>query len=258
MGFGSLLPSIGGDLLNAGINLYEGHKNRQAQRDINRDNANLQREFAQHGVRWKIEDAASMGIHPLAALGASGSMASPSGVAYIGEDLSRAGQNISRAMSAGMTKQERQLADLSLEEAGLRNEYLREQIASERRRRAGTGPAFPSDTYLSGQGDTPGSDPRVVDVPLRRTFSDPFNPSKEAGAIPDWQIARTSGGYALVPAGEMKQRIEDNPSLELQWQLRNMWNVISGKLRDRDGNRMFINPFTGELRNLPFQKRRKQ
>lgn len=31
--------------------------------------ADLQREFAKHGVRWRVEDAAAAGLHPLAALG---------------------------------------------------------------------------------------------------------------------------------------------------------------------------------------------
>lgn len=31
--------------------------------------ADLQREFAQHGIRWRVEDARAAGLHPLAALG---------------------------------------------------------------------------------------------------------------------------------------------------------------------------------------------
>ena len=32
--------------------------------------SDLQREFAQNGIRWKVADAEAAGIHPLAALGA--------------------------------------------------------------------------------------------------------------------------------------------------------------------------------------------
>lgn len=44
--------------------------------NVNRQEA-LQREFAQNGIRWKIDDAATRGISPLAALGAVGSSYSP-------------------------------------------------------------------------------------------------------------------------------------------------------------------------------------
>ena len=37
----------------------------------------LQKEFAQHGVRWRVEDAKAAGIHPLAALGMSPNQATP-------------------------------------------------------------------------------------------------------------------------------------------------------------------------------------
>lgn len=48
------------------------------QNKINKENIELQREFAQHGISWKVDDAISAGIHPLAALGADTMSFTPS------------------------------------------------------------------------------------------------------------------------------------------------------------------------------------
>lgn len=46
-------------------------------REMWEKNYQMQKEFAQHGVGWKIEDAKKYGINPLAAIGAQGVPASP-------------------------------------------------------------------------------------------------------------------------------------------------------------------------------------
>lgn len=45
--------------------------------DAFQHNANLQREFAQQGLKWRMEDAQRAGIHPLFAIGAGGASAAP-------------------------------------------------------------------------------------------------------------------------------------------------------------------------------------
>lgn len=67
-----------------------------------------QQEFAQNGIRWRVEDAKAAGIHPIFAVGANSPTYSPQ--AAIGTDygLSSAGQNISRAIEAKQTARERQ------------------------------------------------------------------------------------------------------------------------------------------------------
>jgi uncharacterized protein YnzC (UPF0291/DUF896 family) len=55
LGLGSLI----GGIVNAG-----------AQRDTNAANVAMQKEFAQKGIQWKVNDAKAAGVHPLAALGA--------------------------------------------------------------------------------------------------------------------------------------------------------------------------------------------
>lgn len=66
-----------------------------------------QKEFAQNGLRWKVEDAKAAGIHPIYAVGANTATYSPQ--AAVGSDfgLSDFGQNIGRAIEAKQTHEER-------------------------------------------------------------------------------------------------------------------------------------------------------
>lgn len=126
------------------------------QNALARENMAQQREFAQHGVRWKVADAEAAGLHPLAALGAQTSSfsnvvgASPYELKTGGADYGAMGQNISRAIDAGSTAQERQdrmgaaiartAQVFSLEKLNLENEQLKTNIALQR---AQLGPSFP-------------------------------------------------------------------------------------------------------------------
>lgn len=92
-----------------------------AREQFNRNEA-LQREFAQNGIRWRVEDAKAAGLHPLAAIGAAGAGYSPTisagGGSYnvdfgrnlpsdTGASLANMGQGLGRAISATQTPQER-------------------------------------------------------------------------------------------------------------------------------------------------------
>lgn len=83
-----------------------GAMNARAAESAGNKNADLQRQFAQNGVRWRVEDAKKAGIHPLAALGMTGASASP---VYVGSnfDGGSMGQNIERAINATRTQEER-------------------------------------------------------------------------------------------------------------------------------------------------------
>lgn len=138
-----------------------------------RKNIQLQKEFAKHGLRWKVRDAKRAGIHPVYALGGTGSTYSPVSVAGGGGSsysegvpslvgpsggvadasmnnaLAAAGQDIGRAISAMQTPQERLADALKVENMGLQNELLKTQIASH----VGTGPGLPSWTGPLQQND---------------------------------------------------------------------------------------------------------
>lgn len=89
-------------------------------------NERMQREFAQHGVRWRVEDAKAAGLHPLFALGANVSQASPNppmsfenrSGEILAEGFGRMGQNLSRAARAQGTPEERALQAAQLAAVG--------------------------------------------------------------------------------------------------------------------------------------------
>lgn len=70
---GGLLGGLG-SVVGAGINAG-------VQSNINKENMEMQKEFAQNGIQWKVQDAKKAGIHPAVALGAQTYQASPSSVA---------------------------------------------------------------------------------------------------------------------------------------------------------------------------------
>ena len=62
--------------------------------------AALQKEFAQNGIRWKVADAKAAGLHPLAALGAQTTSYQPVSVGQDFSSFGQMGQDVSRAMMA--------------------------------------------------------------------------------------------------------------------------------------------------------------
>lgn len=123
---------------------------------------NQQVSFAQNAIQWKAADAIKAGLHPLAALGANTVSYSPQQVGDMAGPLSNMGQDIGRSIEATKNGTERsagQIGALQLERAGLENDLLRTQIASEQARLRGqVGPPLPTDggqgQLIPGQGQT--------------------------------------------------------------------------------------------------------
>lgn len=107
------------------------------QKSLSIQNMQMQKEFAQNGIRWRVADAEAAGLHPLAALGSSGSTYSPVGLftdpgqggPTTGESLRQMGQGIDRAINVTRTKEEKLMADLSLMKAKAEVDYVHQQIA---------------------------------------------------------------------------------------------------------------------------------
>lgn len=94
------------------------------QRQANRDNYQNQKEFAQHGISWKVEDAKRAGLHPLFALSGGGAGYSPSAQPLMtGQDLAATGR-------AFMSKDDQAVRDATLEEIRSRTELNNVQAAS--------------------------------------------------------------------------------------------------------------------------------
>lgn len=189
-------------------------------REMAAEDRRLARDFAQAGIRWRVDDARAAGLHPLYALGGAAATYSPPAIAgYAGAPIIP-GQNTSRSARATMTYGERRndrLAALQLERAQLENDFLRAQIAKET---AQIGPAMPSASpglLIEGQGDA-----AVVDRPMSRTSTVEGSRSQEPGAISDTGFAYTGTGWAPVPSSDVKNRIEDQAIPEIMWALRNL------------------------------------
>ncbi len=104
---------LGGALLGS----RDNRENRLMQQTQNDQNIQLQREFAQQGVRWKVEDAKKAGLHPLAALGAQTQSFQSQHIGGSQSPFPAAGQNISRAVRAAQTKEEKALAIIQIDMA---------------------------------------------------------------------------------------------------------------------------------------------
>lgn len=80
-------------------------------------NKDLQRKYAENSIQWKVQDAKKAGVHPLAALGANTMSFSPQTVGQMKSDF---GQNLGRAINAGLDKESREL-DLRIKRAQAQN-----------------------------------------------------------------------------------------------------------------------------------------
>lgn len=84
----------------------------KSQKSANESNEALQREFAQNGISWKVEDAKRAGLHPLYAIGGAGATYTPSAQPlFNGAEL---GQNLSRAAQAFSTAEEQKIKAANL------------------------------------------------------------------------------------------------------------------------------------------------
>lgn len=133
-----------------------------------------QKEFAQMGIQWRVEDAKAAGLHPVFALNGGGAAFSSPSVSTSGSygvenSLQDLGQNVSRAVAAQETPEQREvrLMNFKVQESNItRNEaeaaYYRAQEAKIR----GAGPGMPS-TLLgpSGQNVTSGTGQQSVVIP---------------------------------------------------------------------------------------------
>jgi len=233
-----------GNIISAGASLLGGlmsSKNAKETRDqqlqLAERNIAEQRDFAQHGLTWKINDALANAdkVHPIYSLGSAGASFSPVSANFstdtsMGNAVAAAGQDIGRAVNSTATSGQRADAftkaaqAIQLEKGTLENELLKTQLASQQGRlRQVSAPAFPATTdqhLVPGQAQS-GPVTAFKDKPEDRVPSAPGLPQQEGGAIPDVGYARTKDGWAPVPSKNVKERIEDMHVNELMWMYRN-------------------------------------
>lgn len=199
-------------------------------REAAANNIAMQKEFAQHGIRWKVEDAKAAGIHPMYALGAQGASFSPVTTnllpeeSGLGEAAAKMGQNITRAVNATSTQFERQSNQLQLESLNLDNQIKAAQLQNLKQ----VGPPMAgSDNFMPGQGNSG----LVVDKPLERTVSAPGRPAQEAGWRPDVAYSRTDTGMTPVVPQSLSESLEDDIIGKAMWRWRNQFvpNFTAGR-----------------------------
>lgn len=222
------LLAAGSTIAGAFINKSASDNATEATVDNARRQEALQKEFAQHGLSWKIADAVRAGIHPLAALGASGPSYAPQMIDFkadpsIGNAVSQMGQDISRSMKATATEEQRQLAyvGLATAQADLDGKILDNQIRqAQLAKMTQTGPPFPgaSDNFIPGQVS---GRPLVKEKPLERVNSAPDRAAQEAGWRPDVSYSRTDTGLAPVVPESLSESLEDDFIGKILWRVRN-------------------------------------
>lgn len=181
----------------------------------NDQNAEMQREFAQHGISWKVEDAKRAGLHPLYALGGSGATFTPSVQPIMtASEGANIGQNIARAATQDSGHERAvQLAQLKQLEASAEKDFAlasaaRSEAAVRQQQYLQSVPALRQPVVQS----FPIPDPQVLEVGttvdgVNVAMMDPSNivntPSYIAGeakpALRPWKVAGIPGGEVLLP-----------------------------------------------------------
>lgn len=264
-GIGSAVGAIGGGLVQGLFNQSAASGSKAFQREMWEKNYNAQKEFAQNGVRWKVDDAKAAGLHPLAALSGSGAMFSPSGGtigAGVDADyswLERAGQGIGRAIDAKATQEERaqnkafndEMMRIKLEQAQADLDYTKTMTMSQVARDAIASnnairnqqqvPFMPSlrtrpdgsvaGIIIPGQADSTTSSLFTV-KPAELIASHPQTPYAEAGSVADLSFSRTGlGGYSPVRSSAVSQLLEDDYFGNLRFNIRNQLGFLLGDQR---------------------------
>ena len=131
-----MLGSLLGGAIGAVSSIFGGRKAAKSQARAQQLEYQRQKEFAQHGIQWKVDDAKRAGVHPLYALGAGSVNYAPQQVGGSDYGIAAAGQDLGRAINATShlgkrnTSFVRATQQLSLERMQLENQLLSSKIAT--------------------------------------------------------------------------------------------------------------------------------
>lgn len=112
--------NLASNILNAAMSQYTNADNLYQQQQIFNKNANLQREFAQNSIQWRVNDAKRAGIHPLYALGAQGSSYTPQSLDFQAQ-APRFNLDFSSLMQLEGTQLQNKLLETQIETQQLEN-----------------------------------------------------------------------------------------------------------------------------------------
>lgn len=262
-----------GSLIGAGASIIGGLLGNKAQKEANKQaeaqslrQEALQKEFAQSGIQWKVQDAEKAGVHPLYALGAQTTSYQPMSVGGGASDFSwlgDAGQNIGRAIDATTGPQGRmatialRAAEMDLQGKSLDNDIKRATLASalQTSQQAGNGPGIPSLTDVPGTSIQDG--PNIL---VQNRLTAPFKSADhvEFGASPEVTLRRTKNGWAPVIPEQLSESFEQDWPGRYQWMARNklVTDPSIVKIINRDHRRLGFRPYyhaaAGEYRYRPY------
>lgn len=243
-----LAANLGVGILGGGLDYLAAEKDRQQAADqastANRlaseeaeKNRLMQLDFAKNGIRWRVEDAVAAGLHPLAALGASGVSYSPISTVFdggpstssagnsfraIGRLSDTFGQNLSRSIRTTMSPEEKALQDLALKKAAAEVDFVNQQIAESKYR------------MMQPVGPQPGI---------------PSAPHVESRAyVPEYQFSAAGPGrLGIQPSNEFAMRNASNFLDAFVWALRKRIDPPPSP----DSRYKYFNPVYGEYRKDP-------
>lgn len=198
--FAAALPLLAAAGVSAASNLIGGRKDRKAIKRANAANMNQQREFAQMGVRWRVADAQAAGLSPLAAMGVS--IPGPSFSVMPesrGDEVRGMGQDISRAIQAGLSGPEREEFKLRRERMLMENQLLKHQL---------------------DQVQNPVPLPSTVVNPVQLNAAEVRNPWQEAGMYPSVTYMRSPTGLVPIMPPLLAEAMESDQTNTAQWTLR--------------------------------------
>lgn len=212
-----------GGLVDARTARSVAQKEQDTIREQTAANTALQKEFAQHGVAWKVQDAIEAGVHPLFALGASTSQFAPSPVIPMDGGRGGAGRAMGQAIRQVGATAEQYFAQqnlLKMQEATVEKDqaiadYYRSEAARNRQIPA---TKFPDAVvHSSYEGGMPTADSPtfhdVTKVQASPTYSrSSSDPQVAAGSAPFWRAfqLRKEGLMIDLPYSE------EGPSESLQ------------------------------------------
>lgn len=223
---------IGGALLGGGLNWIK--EKDMADREYER-----QVQFAQHGIRWRVQDAIAAGLHPLAAIGASTTGYKPqysSGNTFDGASM---GQGLARIASDN-----NKMSKLKLEEQRLNNQILQYKF-QQMKKEKGLPPADsqPFDYSDFGGAFTGQKSPAVLEQAVRVAARSKQNPMVRAGVDTTHRVAtwdestkdHTIGEIVLLPDKELQELVTE----DVWYKLKHYKKIIGDRFRrmgvwDRD------------------------
>lgn len=244
-----------GSLISAGSSILGGILGANSAKKQREQEYRRQVQFAQNGIQWKAADAEKAGISKLYALGANTTSYQPQSVGGSDYGLSRAGQDIGRAISATQSRGSRAAKlGLEIQQAqldGLRvdNDIKRAELASKARTAAqpGSPPAYPgfeTRPHIPGQGEA------ATELKYRKSLSPSgHSPESAAGVSPEVDWYRNRYGYTPQIPQDLAESFEQNWSGALTWMLRNnlgpYLGIPSSKPPERKGHYLHFHPLYG-------------